>query len=47
MSRTGDELLLCQERGERYGAVLAWDPAANDYRRCWPDLAALFEGVAR
>ncbi|MGW2641063.1 hypothetical protein [Streptomyces sp. NPDC001348] len=46
VSRTGDELLLCQERGERYGAVLAWDPAANDYRTGWPDLAALCEGVA-
>lgn len=46
-SRTGDELLLCQEQGERYGAVLAWDPAANNYRTCRPDLAVLCEGVAR
>ncbi|MFF7240250.1 hypothetical protein [Streptomyces collinus] len=30
VSRTGDELLLCQEQGERYGAPLAWDPAANN-----------------
>jgi len=47
VSREGAELLLCQEQGESYGAVLAWDPVARDYRTVQPDLAALCERVGR
>ncbi|BBB02011.1 hypothetical protein RVR_9692 [Actinacidiphila reveromycinica] len=47
VSREGAELLLCQEQGESYGAVLAWDQVARDYRTVHPDLAALCERVGR
>ncbi|MFG1807837.1 hypothetical protein [Streptomyces sp. NPDC049040] len=47
VSQDGDELLLCQEQGDLYGAVLHWDPATRDYRRVQPDLAALCERVGR
>ncbi|MFE2543489.1 SMI1/KNR4 family protein [Actinacidiphila glaucinigra] len=47
VSVTGDELLLCQERGTRYGSVLVWNPEANDHRTRWLDLVELCEDVAR
>lgn len=47
VSEQGDELLLCQEQGDLYGAVLSWDPVTRDYRTVQPDLAALCERVGR
>ncbi|MBM9504900.1 hypothetical protein [Actinacidiphila acididurans] len=47
VSPQGAELLLCQEQGDLYGAVLSWDPVTQDYRVVHPDLAALCERVAR